>query len=140
MYCKVKGKNLDWEYIKKQCKVLEIDDFEQKRRALSVKIFSSDIFPELTEDEYEMFMNYMMTGTYGTIENYVKKQLETQSKLSFWLHKIFISREQMEKSVPFTSKSPLLYPVGLVWRCGRVMIKLRGKLKQVIKAVNKYGK
>lgn len=140
VYCKIKGDTLDWQYITAQCKQLEIADFEKERRALAVKVFSSDTLPDLTENELEMLMYYLTAGTYGTFENSIKKKLKDQSKLSFWVHSIFIPRKQMAASVPFTAKSPLLYPVGVVWRCGRVLIKRRDRLKQTIKAVNKYGK
>ncbi|MBP1534305.1 MAG: nucleotidyltransferase family protein [Ruminococcus sp.] len=140
VYYKVKGDTLDWQYITAQCKQLEIADFEKERRALAVKIFSSDTLPDLTESEHEMLMYYLTTGTYGTFDNAIKKKLKDQSKLSFWVHSIFIPRKQMAASMPFTAKSPLLYPVGVAWRCGRVLIKRRDRLKQTIKAVNKYGK
>ena len=140
VYCKVKGDNLDQNYITEQCRQLEIADFEQERRTLAVKIFSSDTLPNLTESEQEMLIFYLTAGTYGTFDNAIKKKLKDQSKLSFWVHSIFIPRKQMAASVPFTAKSPLLYPVGVAWRCGRVLIKRRDRLKQTIKAVNKYGK
>lgn len=140
VYCKIKGESLDWKYITEQCRQLEIADFEKERRSLAVKIFSSDTLPDLTESEQEMLIFYLTAGTYGTFDNAIKKKLKDQSKLSFWVHSIFIPRKQMAASVPFTAKSPLLYPVGVAWRCGRVLIKRRDRLKQTIKAVNKYGK
>ncbi len=140
VYCKNKGDTLDWDYITEQTKRLEIADFEQERRELAVKVFSSDTLPDLTESEQEMLMYYLTAGTYGTFDNAIKKKLKDQSKLSFWVHSIFIPRKQMAASVPFTAKSLLLYPVGVAWRCGRVLIKRRDRLKQTIKAVNKYGK
>jgi len=87
-----------------------------------------------------MLMFYLTAGTYGRFDNAIKKKLKDQSKLSFWVHSIFIPRKQMAAFVPFTAKSPLLYPVGVAWRCGRVLIKRRDRLKQTIKAVKKYGK
>ena len=40
--------------------------------------------------------------------------LKDRSKLSLWVHSIFIPHKQMAASVPFTAKSSLLYPVGVV--------------------------
>ncbi|MBR1383043.1 MAG: hypothetical protein IJ555_04430, partial [Ruminococcus sp.] len=140
IYCKVKGDNLNRNYITEQCRQLEITDFEKERRLLAVKIFSSDTLPDLTESEQEMLMFYLTAGTYGTFDNAIKKKLKDQSKLSFWVHSIFIPRKQMAASVPFTAKSPLLYPVGIFWRTFRVMLFKQDKIKQTIKAVNKYGK
>ena len=56
VYCKVKGNNLDLTYITEQCKQLEIADFEQERRQLAIKVFSSDILPNLNDTETEMLM------------------------------------------------------------------------------------
>ena len=140
VYCKNKGDTLDWNYIMEQCKQLEIADFEQERRELAVKVFSSDTLPDLTDAETDMLIFYLTAGTYGTFDNAIKKKLKDQSKLSFWVHSIFIPRKQMAASVPFTAKSPLLYPVGIFWRTFRVMLFKQDKIKQTIKAVKKYGK
>lgn len=140
VYCKVKGDKLDWKYIKEQCKQLEIADFEQERRQLAAKIFSSDTLPELTESEHDILMYYLTAGTYGTFENGIKRKLKGRSKASFWLHSIFIPRKQMNVSVPFTAKTPLLYPVGVVWRCVRVLVLRRDRIKRTVKVVKKYGK
>ncbi|HOO08053.1 MAG TPA: nucleotidyltransferase family protein [Ruminococcus sp.] len=140
VYCKVKGDALDWDYITEQCKQLEIADFEQERRRLALKVFSSDTLPDLSDSEAELLMYYLTAGTYGTFDNAIKKKLKDQSKLSFWVHSIFIPRKQMAASVPFTAKSPLLYPVGIFGRTFRVMLFKQDKIKQTIKAVKKYGK
>ena len=140
VYCKIKGESLDWKYITEQCRQLEIADFEKERRILAVKVFSSETLPDLTESEQEMLMSYLTAGTYGTVDNAIKKKLKDQSKLSFWVHSIFIPRKQMAASVPFTAKSPLLYPVGIFWRTFRVILFKQDKIKQTIKAVKKYGK
>lgn len=139
VYCKNKGEDLDWNYITEQCKQLEIADFEKERRELAVKVFSSDTLLDLSDAETDLLMYYLTAGTYGTFENAIKKKLKDQTKLSFWVHSVFIPRKQMYISVPFTAKSPLLYPLGVAWRCGRVLIKRRDRLKQTIKAVKIYG-
>ena len=140
VYCKVKGDTLDWDYITEQCRQLETADYEQERRQLAIKVFSSENLPELDEEENDMLMYYLSSGTYGSLENRVKRELKTQGKLSFWLHRIFIPRNAMAVSVPFTAKSPLLYPAGVVWRCARVVFRKQDKIKRTVRAVRKYGK
>ncbi len=140
VYCKAKGDNLDWNYIKEECKKLEISDFEHKRRELAVKIFSSDTLPDLTDEETEMLMYYLTAGTYGTLENNIKKKLKGNSKLSFWLKSIFIPGSKMAVLVPFTAGRPLLYPLGVIWRCFQVLFFKRDKLRRTIKIVKKFGK
>ena len=140
VYCKVKGDALDWEYITEQCKMLEIADFEQERRALAVKLFSSDTLPNLTESEQELLRFYLSAGTYGTFENGIKKKLKDQTKAGYILHQMFPNVDYMKRSVKFVNKCPVLYPVGIVYRWGRVLVLRRDYLKKIVKAVKKYGK
>ena len=114
--------------------------FEKDRRGLAMKLFSSVTLPVLNDTEKELLMCYMTAGTYGTFENGIKNQLQTHSKLSFLIRSIFISRQQMAQSVPFTTKSFLLYPLGVIWRCIRISVLKRDRLKQTIKGLKKYGK
>ena len=138
VYCKVKGDLLDWEYITAQCKQLEIADFEQKRRALAVKVFSSKTLLELTKSEQEMLMSYLTAGTYGTIENSIEKKLKQQSKKRYILSNMFPNLDYMKRSVGFVRKIPILYPVGIVYRWGRVFVKRRDYLSVILKVMKKY--
>ena len=137
VYCKVKGNTLDWEYITEQCKQLEIADFEKERRSLAVKIFSSDVLPELSAPETKMLMFYLTAGTYGTFENSVKKALKKQSKAGYLLHNLFPDVKYMRRSVGFVDKCPLLYPVGIVYRWGRIIVKRRSYLRTIIMVMKK---
>ena len=140
IYIRAKGDNLDLKYIRKQCKNLGIEDFEKERRELAMKIFSSEVLPELNADETEMLMNYLTAGTYGSFESVLERNLKGRSKLSFWLHSIFLPRKQMARHVQFTAKSPLLYPVGVVWRCFHVLIFGRNKIKKALKILKNSDK
>lgn len=139
VYCKAKGDALDWNYITEQCKQLEIADFEQERRKLAVKVFSSDTLPVLNETETKMLMYYLKSGTYGTFDNSIKKKLKDQSKAKYILSSMFPKYDYLKRSVPFVGKCPALYPVGVLYRWGRILVKRRDLLKRTIKAVKKYG-
>lgn len=140
VYCKVKGDTLDWNYITAQCKQLKIADFEQERRSLAIKVFSTCTLPELNESKQEMLMYYLSAGTYGTLENRVKKKLKDQTKTSYILRNMFPNVAYMKQSVNFVGKCPILYPVGIVYRWGRVLAIRRDYLKKVINAVKNYAK
>lgn len=140
VYLKNKRENLNWEYINKQVKELGINDFEEKRRNLALKVFSTKELPHLNKDEIEMLEFYLLSGTYGNFENNIRRKLKGQSKFSFIMHSIFIPRNQMEQSVKFTSKSILLYPIGVIWRCFRIVLFRRKKLKITIVEVKKNDK
>ena len=140
VYCKAQGKNLDWNYIKEQCEQLESADFEQERRQLAIKVFSTDTLPDLTESERDMLMLYLTAGTYGTFEHSINYKLKDRTKVGYALSQIFPSVVYMKRSVIFVRKYPVLYPVGIVYRWGRILVKRRDVLKKTVKAVNKYGK
>lgn len=140
VYLKNNGNVLDWEYINCQTKELEISEFEKNRRELAMKVFSSVVLPELTDNEFKMLLYYLTSGTYGTLENNIRKKLENQSKFSFLMRSIFVPRNYMNRSVPFTAKSPLLYPVGIIWRSCRIIVFKRKKLKATVREVKKYEK
>ncbi|WP_028519886.1 nucleotidyltransferase domain-containing protein [Ruminococcus flavefaciens] len=140
VYITWKGESVDWKYIEKQLRQLEIADFEQERRQLAIKVFSSAETPELTESEQAMLMNYLTAGTYGTVEKRVRNKLAKQSKPSYILHNMFPSVKYMRESVEFVDKIPALYPVGIVYRWGRIVTKRRKVLSAVVKALKKKDK
>ena len=140
VYCKSNGDTLDWDYITEQCEQLNISDFEQERRALALKVFSSDTLPDLSDIEQEMLMYYLTAGTYGTFENNINNKLKNRTKVGYALSQIFPSLPYMKESVRFVRKYPVLYPVGIVYRWGRILVKRRDVLKKTVKTVNKYGK
>jgi len=140
VYLNNKNDKLDWKYINEQLKQLGISEFEEKRRKLAMKIFSNDRLSKLNDDDVELLTFYLSSGTYGTYENTVKKKLKKHSKISFWVHSIFIPRKLMNVLVPFTEKSPLLYPFGVIYRCFYILFFKRDKIKLAIKVVKKYGK
>ena len=133
IYYKTKGDSLDWNYIKEQCEQLEIADFEQQRRQLGIKTFSTDTLPNLTDADTEMLMYYLSSGTYGTLETGIRKKLKEQSKASFILQNLFPDVQYMRQSVRFVNKCTLLYPIGIVYRWGRILVKQRKHLSTVIK-------
>lgn len=138
VYCKIKGDTLNLKYITEQCKQLEIVDFEKERRALAVKVFSSDTLPNLMESEHEMLMYYLTAGTYGTIENSIEKKLKQQSKVKYILSNMFPTLDYMKRSVGFVRKIPLLYPFDIVYRWGRILVKRRNYLSVILKVMKKY--
>lgn len=137
VYCKEKGSQLDWKYINEQCIKLEIADYEQQRRELSMKVFSSDELSVLNEAENEMLMHYLKMGTYGTYENGIENKLKNQSKAGYVLHNVFPSVKYIRRSVGFVDKWPVLYPVGIVYRWGRIMVKRRSYLFTTINVLKK---
>lgn len=74
VFLKKKGNELDWNYIKTELNKLGAGEFEEKSRMLAVKLFSDirTVPVALNGEERELLETFMGSGTYGTIEKYVK--------------------------------------------------------------------
>ena len=138
VYCKCKGDALNWDYIAEQCRLLEIEDFERERRLLAQKVFSAQVLPELSEAETGMLLSYLEAGTYGTLKNRMYKKLQKQSKASYILRNLFPDLGYMMRSVEFVGKYPVLYPAGIVYRWGRILVKRRKHLAAQMKAMRNF--
>lgn len=136
-----KGQNMDWEYIYKELEEFKLTDFEKRIHTLAETIFEkvADI-PEETE-EYVIYM--ISSGTYGTIENSVKIELEKlknekHPKLKFLRKRIFMPYEQIEVGYPFFAKHKILIPFLPIYRISRAVFSGRGKrITDELKAVNR---
>ena len=78
VYQRAMGSRLDWAYIARECAKLGIDAFESGSRMLAQKIFTPSSQPfsaDLTVEEEKLLCQFAGSGTYGTLQNKVKKNL-----------------------------------------------------------------
>lgn len=140
VYVKNKGDSLDWKYITEQCRKMKIDDFERSRRKLAIKVFSSSELPKLSDAEQALLEKYLNYGTYGTIENQMFNYAPHKSVVKNILRNMFPSMYYMKTSVKFVGKCPFLYPLGVVYRWGRVLLIRKKYLFIMLKAMKKNAK
>ncbi len=142
LYLKSKGDRLDWEYIDKQMTLLQISDFEHVRRTLAQKVFASPARAELEAEEEALLQDYFAAGTYGSLEYSVHRSLRRTSKPAFLLKTMFPSVSELRKNVSFVNRCPLLYPAGVIYRWGRVLLIRRNDLLKFVRAIcsNDYKK
>lgn len=136
VYLKHFGKEMNWEYIAAETEKLGIGEFERAQRSLAQHLFEGE---ELTEDEKELFDYFLSSGTYGTHENNIRNELKNTTKAGYLLRNIFPSLEYMKQSVYFVKVCPLLYPIGIVYRWGRILILRRSYLKTVLRVVREFS-
>lgn len=136
VFLKEKGDLLNWEYIAKQTDILEITDFEQKSRKLSMKIFTNPDFEKLSAEEKQMLEFYLFSGTYGTMKNAVNKRFRTfteqtgsTSKFGYIMHRIFPPMEFYKQYFPFFYQHKILLPIGWGFRLVRGVIFRRKRIK-----------
>ena len=140
-----KGKTLDRGYINAQMRELKTDKLEKESGELAFKLFSGEDIPPLTDNEQKMLEMYLRSGTFGTYENLVSKRLNAESgenfsKSKYIRKRLFPSRAYLAESVPFVKKSPLLYPVGYVWRIIKAAFSKRDRTSSELKTINNYDK
>ncbi len=147
IYVRKFSDTLNWDYIRQECKKLEIAEFEEKSRKLSLRIFSSAELPELTEDEQKMLEYYLSSGTYGTNSNKalntmekIKSQSGSSSKLGFIFHRIFPPLEHYKYWFPFFYKHKILLPIGWAYRLIRGIFCKSDMAKAEMRTINNIEK
>lgn len=151
VYLSKKGEEMDWSYIHCELKKLGMDEFEESCRALAERLFSEKVGLDdlLLEEEKEMEMlSYLMgSGTYGTVQNKVRKDMDTiqegEGPITFWtkvkfcLRRLFPGVKHMKMFHPFCMRHPWSIPFFWVYRIFRVVFKRGQSLMAEIRAVKK---
>lgn len=147
IFMKAKGSSIDRGYISEQMEQLGIEEYEQERLALAMKLFSSPEIPELTEAEEKLLDSFLDYGTYGTISNAADnamKKYESRSgdssKAGFVRARLFPDHDYMKHIYPRLCRYKALLPVGYVCRWVKGVIVNRTKITAEVKALKKHDK
>jgi hypothetical protein len=140
VYLKAKSNTMNWDYISNQLKKLGIADFEKKSRVLAQKVFSNPVHTKLSDEETEMLEFYLFSGTYGTMTNRVKNNMNKNgsSKLKYLLSRTFPPMEFIRKNYPFFYKYKFLMPFCWIFRIVRGFTVRNKKISAEIKAVKNF--
>jgi len=137
-------KELDFDYITREMQKLGTEEFETAGRSLAMKIYSSEEFPELSEEEQNMLDYYLSSGTYGSKKNYVKfkkneifgEDTEVSDAGYLW-KRLFPPMDHYRKYFPFFYRHKILIPFCWVYRLFRTLIFRRKKLGSEMMAIRK---
>ncbi len=159
--------SMDWNYIKKEAKYLEIDEYEKNLRHLAGKIFANDsdmnyilenelktadsfsISKKLTPAEKQVLYIMLTQGTYGTVDNYTKNRLKDLqeakgktgkifAKVKYIKNRLYPEGSGYRKKYSFFYEHKIFYPLLPVYRLGLSLIKRRQLIVEEIKAIFKY--
>lgn len=133
VYLTAKEQSLDFDYIRKECEVLGIKDFEEQSRSLCKKVFSAtyvynmEAFEQsLSPEEMEMLCYYLTSGVYGTFERSVENRIRKNntksgkhSKLGYIMNRLFPGKEILQY-YPFFNRHKWLLPVCWLYRLVRM--------------------
>lgn len=151
VYNKAKD-NLDRKYLDEELAKIGLYDFERDMKELSLKVFAPEFdYSILTEKEQKMLYELLFSRTYGTMENFWRKQVKkTQSdgirilaviKIKYLLRRVFPRKADIEKwcelYVPFFSGKRWMIPIAYIWRIVRVDKKRRKMIKKELDTVRK---
>jgi len=138
---------LDFVYIGKECEILGISEFEKKNRNLCKKAFSGETLKgmealqqSLSQEEKEMFLYYLTSGTYGTVEREAenrvrkfRKKSGSKSKFHYLWNRVFPGMEVWQY-FPFFYRHKWLLPVGWFYRLFRMLF-VRKRRRKMIKEI-----
>ena len=130
--------DMDWAYIEQELKRIDILGFEQQLRNAVEHIFlKSDV---LSEKDKEIIDNMLFSGTYGTYENMVQKNVEktgVQRRGRYLIKRIFPNKEFYYQYFPKSRKYPMLIPCFWVYRCVRAVTVRRKQYQGEYRVVRK---
>ena len=137
--------NLDFEYIENITKKLELSDYEQKCRGFCNKYLlgeNKDLFEDFDENLTAFFKRFVMSGTYGNIDNIVddevhKSRFKLMGKIRYCFKRLFPSIDVFKYHYPFFYKYKLLMPIGYFYRIVYKLIKRNKELFYEIMTVLK---
>ena len=152
VYLWKKGTSLDWNDIEEQISQLGISDFEMKLRLLSGKLFGeydSCRKADLDKEELESLLFFADSGTYGTLENFVARQMQQYGmegepltfagRLRYLWNRLFPSMEWFRKNEPFYARHKMLIPFFLVYRALRYLVLCRKLLGRELRVLWNAG-
>ncbi|SEL28082.1 Uncharacterised nucleotidyltransferase [Ruminococcus sp. YRD2003] len=129
--------SLDWDYLNAELDKLGIADFERNNRELAIRVFSMQ---PLSFEDKKLLDYYVMSETYGNIDNLVKNGVKNRgngSKLRYLLYRFFPPISFLEGSVPWVKKSKLLIPAAYLYRFFRGATVNRKKVGNEFKQLGK---
>lgn len=124
------GEELDQAYLSAELEKLGLREFESKNRSLVEHLFGEK---ELNAEENRM-LDYMLdAGTFGTVDNAVRNQIEKlgggkKGKLRFVMRRILIPMKTMESAYPFFYRHKYLIPVLYPYRLWKGIFRSRKKI------------
>ena len=133
------GDRIDFGYIEAKTKKLGIDEFEQKNRALAMRVFKDDT---LSSDEQTLLEYYIFSGTYGTTENRLSNSVArngggSKGKRRFLLKKLFPPMNVIREWYPTFYKYRILLPFFPVYKIAEALTVKRNNTRKKIRILKK---
>lgn len=127
------GQDMDWDYVNRELKKLEVLSFEQMCRTLCCKLLDGDpAKAELTEAEQQALACFFTSGTFGTAQMQYASQFRRLqkdggritwgTKLKYILRRLVPTKEALRIDYPDIVEKPWKIPFILLWRPIRMLL------------------
>lgn len=144
VFLKAEEKNMDWTYIRKALKLLELEAFEKHMKQLSFHAFSPETEPDIKEEEELLYM--CKCGTFGVFTTLLHHRVKDfskegedlkKAKRRYYFTRFFPPDEFYKKEFPFFYKHKYLRPLLTLWRGIKGVFCHFHDLKNEIKEIKK---
>ena len=130
-----KNTDLDFNYINQELEKLDLLDFSNQIKALSIKLFDDE---PINEEEMEMLLFIASSGTYGTLAHSVAKGVKEKGKFGYFMFRIFPPYKSYKSTYPWAYYCPILIPIAWLCRFFRILFKNRKKAQTELKTIGEY--
>ena len=134
-YLYLKNNNLDFNYINQELDKLDLVDFSNQIKSLSMKLFNNE---PIDENEEEMLLFIASSGTYGTLEHSVAKGIKEKGKFKYFMSRVFPPYIFYKYSYSWAYKCPILIPIAWLCRFFRIIFTNPKKAKNELKTIKNY--
>ena len=134
-YLYLKNNELDFVYIDKELEQLDLLDFSNQIKSLSIKLFNDE---PLDDKEEEMLLYIASSGTYGTLEHSVAKGVKEKGKFGYFMSRIFPPYRFYKSAYPWAYYCPILIPFAWLARFFRILFKNPKKATNELKTIKNY--
>ena len=134
-YVYLKNTKLDFDYIDQELAKLDLLDFSNNIRELTIKVFDDQ---PLNQEEEEMLLYIASSGTYGTMEHSVAKGVKEKGKFGYFMQRVFPPYRFYKSAYPWAYKCPILIPFAWLARFFRIIFKNPKRAKSELKTISKY--
>ena len=125
---------LDFKYINKELKKIDLLDFSNRISSLAIKVFEEQ---ELNQEELDMLLYIASSGTYGTLENNVSKGVRKKGKFRYFMSRVFPPMSFYKSNYSWAYKTKVLIPVAWLCRFFRILFKNPKRATAELKMISK---
>lgn len=132
---------IDFGFVESELKKLGADVFEKNLRTVTQKLFSDKSTIEnglesLDDEEKELLLYIITSGTFGISEHYYQNMLEEfsndkkKSRFTYYRQRLSRYAAQVKRQKPFVAKHKILFPFYMMHRIPVQIFKKRKSIKQ----------